>query len=191
MTLIPKVKGPITIDDFTPIVLGNFLFKIITKILATRLGPVLSKTLSQFQYGFIPGKQINHCIALASEGYNCLDKNGTKGGFAFKIDIRKAFDTISWEMLLHVCTLMGFSNLFVEVVHNILISARLSILVNGAPKGYFACSQGVRQGDPLSPLLFCMAEEVLGYSVLYFQQSTYSGSCWFCLFPLSFSMLMM
>lgn len=165
VTLIPKVKGPVRIEDFRPIVLGNFLFKVITKILVSRLGPILAKILSPYQYGFIPGKHINHCIALASEGFNCLVINGKKWGLTFKIDIRKAFNTINWDLLIQVCRLMGFSEFFVDAIYNILTSARLSILINGAPKGYFTCSQGVRQGDPLSPLLFCMAEEVLGLSI--------------------------
>lgn len=47
------------------------------------------------------------------------------------------------------------------MVRNILHSARLSILINGTPHDFFSCSRGVRQGDPLSPLLFCLAEEAL------------------------------
>lgn len=43
----------------------------------------------------------------------------------------------------------------------ILHSTKLSISVNGNAAGFFSCSRGVRQGDPLSPLFFCLAEEVL------------------------------
>lgn len=80
---------------------------------------------------------------------------------AFKVDIRKAFDTIDWNFLLLVLKRFGFSSLFCNWISTILHSARLSVLVNGSVVEYFACKRGVRQGDPLYPLLFCLAEEVL------------------------------
>ncbi|KAL8529255.1 hypothetical protein ACS0TY_006616 [Phlomoides rotata] len=56
---------------------------------------------------------------------------------------------------------LGFSASFCDLISTVLHSTRLSVLINGVSCGYFACSRGVRQGDPLSPLLFCLAEEAL------------------------------
>ena len=80
---------------------------------------------------------------------------------AIKIDIRKAFDTMDWDFILSILENFGFSNIFCSWILNIFQSARISILINGSPKGYFGCSRCVRQGDPLSPLLFCLAEDFL------------------------------
>jgi hypothetical protein len=55
----------------------------------------------------------------------------------------------------------GFIPLFCTWMNNIVHSVKLSISINGKQEGYFDCSRGVRQGDPLSSLLFCLAEEVL------------------------------
>ena len=80
---------------------------------------------------------------------------------AYKVDIHKAFDTLSWKFLLSVLSRFGFHPSFVGWISTILRSAMLSIRINGSLVGYFPCSRGVRQGDPLSPILFCLAEEVL------------------------------
>lgn len=86
---------------------------------------------------------------------------GKAGNMAIKVNIMKAFDTISWDFLSHVLKCMGFSDHFGLMINNILSSAHLSILINGTLHGYFSCSREVRQGDPLSSLLFWLAEEAL------------------------------
>lgn len=74
VTLILKSVGASRIEKFRPIVLGNFIFKIFSKILATRIWLLLHALLSLAQYNFIPRKQIHHCITACSEGFQCLNK---------------------------------------------------------------------------------------------------------------------
>lgn len=153
--LIPKVDGAVTITDFRPITLNNFLFKVITKILASRLNAVARTNVYDQQYGFIATRKIHDCISLASEGVNCLHRTAAGKNVASKVDIRKAFDTLRWNFLLKVLYCFGFPVKFIGRITSILNSARLSILVNGAPKGYFSCSEVFVKGT-LSRR-FCLA----------------------------------
>ncbi|KAK0585801.1 hypothetical protein LWI29_034129 [Acer saccharum] len=169
LVLIPKIPNALLIDQFRPIALGNFLFKVITKIIADRLAEICSHIISHNQFGFIRGHQIGDCIAGASKCFNVLN-NGSRGGhLALKIDIRKAFDSISWPFLFEVLRCFGFSEIFIGWVTAIFDYAKISVLINGSPQGHFPCSRGVRQGDPLSPLLFCLAKD-------FFEQIPYAFS---------------
>lgn len=161
IVLLPKVEGANLISQFRPIALANFLFKIIPKILADRLGPIAARIISPQQTAFLKNRRISDCIGLVSEGFNILDRKIRGGNVGIKVDIAKAFDTLDWSFLSQVLIRFGFSSEFLHFIHTILDSARLSVLLNGTPHGFFSCSRGVRQGDPLSPLLFCLAEEAL------------------------------
>ncbi|KAK0589146.1 hypothetical protein LWI29_010290 [Acer saccharum] len=155
------MRESIIVDQFRLIVLGNFLFKISSKILADKLSQVATRIVSPQQFGFIRDRHIEDCIALASNCVNVLHKKCYKGSVAMKIDIRRAFDTFDWKFLYRVLCAFCFSQIFMNWIDSILGSLRLSVLINGSPAGYFRCTRGVRQGDPLSPLLFGIAENFL------------------------------
>jgi len=95
VSLIPKIHGATFIKDFRPIVVANFRFKIISKILADRLASIAARIVSPNQNGFIKGRYIKDCIDITSEAINMLSKKIHGGNVAFKIDIFKAFDTLS------------------------------------------------------------------------------------------------
>ncbi|MCI03301.1 RNA-directed DNA polymerase (Reverse transcriptase), partial [Trifolium medium] len=132
---------------------------------ADRLGAIMPNIISKEQRGFIQGRQMKDCICVTSEAINLMHKKAYGGNLALKIDISKAFDTLDWGFLLKVLHAFGFNSTFCNWINTILNSARLSISVNGAQEGYFNCNRGVRQGDPLSPLLFCLAEDVLSRGI--------------------------
>lgn len=82
-----------------------------------------------------------------------------------KRHVRKAFDTLDWSFLLEVLRTFGFCDKFRHWIKTILESARLSFSINGKSADFISCSRGVRQGNPLSPLLFCRVEEMLSRGI--------------------------
>lgn len=77
-----------------------------------------------------------------------------------KLDMQKAFYKVSWSFLQKVLKSFRFSEHFRLLVIN-CSENNFSVLVNGSPAGFFKSTQGVKQGDPLSPLLFIIMAEVL------------------------------
>ncbi|KAL6199993.1 hypothetical protein ACLB2K_029775 [Fragaria x ananassa] len=160
-----KVPRADSLTQLRPIAKLNFVFKLVTKIIADRLESIATRIISPNQSAFLKGRTIAYPIILTSECIKLLDRECKACNIVIKFDVRKAFDTLDWGFLLRVLEAYGFSNLFQDWIKAILGSAHLSILINGATEGFFTCSHGVRQGDPLSPILFCLAEEVLSRGI--------------------------
>jgi len=74
VSLIPKIQGVNSIKDYRPIIVANFKFKIISKILADRLALVATRIIFPNQYGFVQDRQIHDCIGIASEAINMLSQ---------------------------------------------------------------------------------------------------------------------
>jgi hypothetical protein len=102
IALLPKSSSATSIDQYRPIVMANFKFKIISKIIADMLAKIMPNLISEEQMGFIQDRSIKDCICVASEAVNLLHNKAYSGNLALKIDISKAFDTLEWPFLLKV-----------------------------------------------------------------------------------------
>lgn len=108
ITLIPKCQNPIKVSEFRPISCCNVIYKCISKILADRLKRCLSRIISYNQSAFVVGKEIIDNILLAQEIVKDCSKEKDKPRCAIKIDIMKAFNSISWEFVVNVLKTMEF-----------------------------------------------------------------------------------
>lgn len=81
--------------------------------------------------------------------------------YILKIDFEKAFDTVEYSAITQMMQQLGFTEKWITWVNSILTSATTSILLNGVPGNTIQCKRGVRQGDPLSPLMFVLAADLL------------------------------
>ncbi|GKV15062.1 hypothetical protein SLEP1_g25863 [Rubroshorea leprosula] len=158
--LVPKVENPVRIEEYKPISLVGVMYKILAKLLANRLQEVLGNKIGEQQMAFLKGRQLMDGVVIANEVIDEAKKKRKKA-FLFKIDFEKAYDKVSWSFLDHMMQKMGFCEKWRLWIQECLRSSLISILVNGSPSRQFNVSRGLRQGDPLSPLLFLIIAEGL------------------------------
>eukprot|EP00253_Pinus_taeda_P009869 PITA_09869 len=131
LALIPKETNPETFARFRPISLCNASYKILAKLLANRIKPLLNRLISSNQ------------------------------GMLIKLDTANAFDRVNRSFLYKVLHSYGFSTHFVNLIRACTDNPWITPLVNGRPTPFFQAQRGLRQGCPLSPFLYILMADSL------------------------------
>jgi hypothetical protein len=160
VTLLPKKVQAVEVKNFRPISLIHSFAKIITKILANRLAEILPKLVSPNQSAVIKGRRIHDNFMMVRETAKAIHRQKIPR-ILLKLDIGKAFDSVSWPFLLEVLEHMGFGLLWRNLIAKLLCSSSTQVLVNGEPGDLICHHQGLREGDLLSPMLFILVMDVL------------------------------
>lgn len=132
ITLIPKHHGANSISYYWPIALLSGCYKLVAKVLANRIKPLLSLLVSDFQGAAVEGRQIQDLSLMANELLDSI-LTSKEGGLVFKLDFLKAFNCISWSFLDRVLESMGFGSKWRSWLLTCWKTTSFSVLFNGSP----------------------------------------------------------
>ena len=162
IVLIPKNQGPESISNFRPISLCNLVYKIVSKIIVSRIRSLLNHLISPSQATFVPGRRGVDNAIIVQEIIHIMGKAKRNVGYmALKIDLEKAYDKLEWSFIKGMLSKFNFPENLIKLMMSCISSISTSILFNGGSLDSFLPTRGIRQGDPLSPYIFILYIELL------------------------------
>ena len=162
--LLYKKGDRTNLENWRPISLLNYDYKIAASVLAKRLQRVISTLISSDQVGYIKGRSLAENVRLIEDIFYYVKTYRTRG-IALLSDFRKAFDCLSWDFLFECLRMFGFKDDFCKWVSTFYTNIKSCVNVNGWLTEEINISRGVRQGCPLSALLFILTVEILAIKI--------------------------
>ena len=164
ITLIFKSGDLADLSNYRPISVTNIDYKILAMVLANRLQNVIGSLINTDQSAYLKNRLMANNIRLVNDIIELFDRNDNSG-MLLSIDFRKAFDTVEHSFLFKILEWYGFGNSFIRWILTMYNSPTACVKNNGHLCDDFSLSRGIRQGCPLSSLLFNLSVEILAMKI--------------------------
>ena len=164
ITLLFKGGDATELGNWRPITLLNTDYKILATVLANRLQKMLVYLINDDQVGYIKGRSGICNARLIQDVLDYSAFNEIEGAVIF-VDFRKAFDTLEWNFIDACLKKYGFKNNFRKWISVMYCNPHLNIMTNGFLTKDIIPTRGIRQGCPISALLFILSTEALANEI--------------------------
>jgi hypothetical protein len=121
----------------------------------------MDKLISKNQSAFIKGRLLVDGVLVINEVVDLAKRTNVKC-MIFKVDFKKAYDSVNWKFLVYMMKRFGFTDKWIDWIKACVCAGNLSVLVNGSPTSEVNIARGLKQGVPLAPFLFLLVVEGLG-----------------------------
>ena len=159
-----KDEYPIFIKNWRPLNQSNSDTKTYAKWIASLLLLVIEKLIHPSQLAYIKGRFIGEGIKVI-EGIIEYIRQLKLQGYILAIDFEKAFDSLEWDFLIEVLYAYGFPEKFIHHIRTLYKNIETCVLNGGTTTGSFLLSRAVKQGCPVSGLLFILVIEVFSIKI--------------------------
>ena len=160
ISLLHKKGKKELLNNWRPISLLNTDYKILASVLADRLKLVLGSCISSDQNAYLKGRYIGNNVRLIDDVISYMQRHN-KSGIILFLDLEKAFDKVNREFLYRVLEKFEFGDQFINYIKVLYSNAQSCIMNNNWQSVYFPLKRGLRQGCPISALLFLLVIEIL------------------------------